>query len=195
MNAQSNQAAILEVAASRMRIGMSVFVGLSVAELVAIAVAPRDAPIEALGDLPWGLAAVEVCALLFLAAQVDRWMRSAWTVLRSAGAALPHSENWLSAHWLIPITNLYLPYQNMRRIVDHALGGQGRALLRGWWALWVFGCIRWRFTVASDEPFCLPLGMRVVMVAAAGVLLLNVVRRSTQSLCASAPPSGLAAAG
>lgn len=77
-----------------------------------------------------------------------RWFRRAYYNLHQNINYLSHSENWAVISWVIPILNLYRPFQIMREIYIESkelLAKNGVSInqkftsliLGSWWTLWI----------------------------------------------------------
>lgn len=91
----------------------------------------------AVGDL---LDGVLLAGLVIAGLAVIGWMRAAHENLRVLGARVlrfRHSST-LTA-WIIPVVNLWRPYQVMREIWEESGGNDwgDRRVLQWWWALWL----------------------------------------------------------
>jgi hypothetical protein len=74
-----------------------------------------------------GLASIAV--LIFLAV----WGNHITTTARAIGLRTTHSPGWAVAGWLVPILNLWFPYQIVRDALPE--DDEARTLLGAWWAL------------------------------------------------------------
>jgi hypothetical protein len=73
----------------------------------------------------------QIVALLAGAVAFLRWLRMAYGNLPALGAVPRFGPNWAVAFFLVPILNLFRPYQVMRELWIASVGG--RAAIVGWW--------------------------------------------------------------
>lgn len=85
--------------------------------------------------------------LVASAVTTSMWLYRANDNLRQTGATLAYGPNGAWAWYLVPVANLFKPFQAMKEIWDASLGasaeaaGNGQALLRLWWGCWIGGNI------------------------------------------------------
>jgi hypothetical protein len=78
----------------------------------------------------------QVVALLAGAIAFLRWLRVAYGNLPALGAVPRFGRNWAVAFFVIPILNLFRPYQVVRELWA-ASGGGGAAIVGWWWAAYL----------------------------------------------------------
>ena len=85
--------------------------------------------------------------LVASAVTTSMWLYRANDNLRQTGATLTYGPNGAWAWYLVPVANLFKPFQAMKEIWDASLGASSeaasnsQALLRLWWGCWIGGNI------------------------------------------------------
>jgi hypothetical protein len=111
------------------------------------------------------IAIVYLIAYIISAVTFIRWFRRAYYNLHTKIDYLNYSENWASSSWIVPVVNLYRPYQIMKELYQETRelltnNGITRSfnlstnLLIWWWTIWVInnilGQIIYRFSMNAD---------------------------------------------
>ena len=110
--------------------------------------------------------------LVASAVTTSMWLYRANDNLRQTGATLTYGPNGAWAWYLVPVANLFKPFQAMQEIWDTSLGASseaasnGQALLRLWWGCWIGGNILATLAQRLEARYRGPWGGRVEPVLA-----------------------------
>ena len=115
-----------------------------------------------------GLASIAV--LIFLAV----WGNHITTTARTLGLRTTHSPGWAVAGWLVPIINLWFPYQVVRDALPET--DEARSLVGAWWALRIGGQVLMPIAMIS-AVFETGVGVAMGIATAAAHLAAGVLGR------------------
>jgi hypothetical protein len=118
---------------------VAVATGVLQASLVGKVAGGQTLPREALqaGDGRQRLVGMaQVVALLASAALFLPWLRAAYGNLPALGAVPRFGPTWAAVCFLVPILNLFRPYQVVRELWAGSVGG-GAAIVGWWWAAYL----------------------------------------------------------
>ncbi|GEM_PF-1424388 len=88
-------------------------------------------------------AVVYACALLVCLLLVSMWIHRAHANLQLSGLPdLEFTPGWAIGWYLVPIANLYKPFQAMRELFRSSLPhAESAGLLVTWWSFWIAGTV------------------------------------------------------
>jgi hypothetical protein len=94
------------------------------------------------------------------------WMVWQYRLARSVPAyELDRGPGWHAFSWIIPIANLWLPFQNIRDLWRRFLPVRARSsILRWWWAGWIFSAIAARILARAMQEVDSVSSFRAVVV-------------------------------
>jgi hypothetical protein len=127
----------------------------------------------------------QVVALLAGAVTFLRWLRVAYGNLPALGAVPRFSPTWAAVCFLVPIVNLFRPYQVVRELWVGS-GGGGPAIVGWWWAAYLvasfLGARSFSLVATAKAPGDFLMATWVTLAAdvcgtAAAALAIVIVRR------------------
>lgn len=148
-------------------------------------------------DLVYGLAGIPFfVAFIVTGFLILKWSYRVSMNAKATGHAPSISPGWAIGWYFIPIANLWMPFQALKRVWRVSAGGDAwrtvktPAIMRWWWGFWIAGGFAWN---ASDTAGTIITGMAGIAASSAltilaaslhivtCLLLVRVVRKISQT--------------